>query len=227
MRENPFNPNKPFDRQSNYPKPLERWKVVDDEVPVTDLSNPGEGESFDNTRVRGYADGTKFMIWDTPGQVVELAPVPREGTRWGWCTAEASDVGIMMPDLFDVNGGDQQAVTAIETTHGTLLVLQDGKLYALRGNELVAERNLSEYFSSEHPVIGATWVIPRRDGGEPLQIRGIRSISVEIHRRLEIHNDSFEFLPAYQSRSYSSGYSAIKLKSSALRQLETDRRATR
>ncbi len=208
---------------SPYPTPQQEFNEWGEQLaPTIDLSNPGEGESFDVAKVREYANDVMYMTWDTPGQQVELAPVPRAGTREGWCTAE-SEYGVMMPDLFDVNSGDRQSAVAITTALGNLLILQDGKLYALRGSQIVAERDLREYFTAENPVIGGTWVIPRRDGGEPVQIKDIRSISIELTPRLEIFSNSIQNFPPYVSRSRSSGVPAIKMKSNGLRQHEANK----
>lgn len=229
MRENPFDPNRPFDRQSNYPKTpdeWEAWDAVNAETPMApSRANPGEGQSFDAAKYKEYADGSKFMIWDQPGQIVELAPIRKESAPGRWCLAESDD--RVMPDIFGVYGGDLRSVVAIETALGNLLILQDGKLYAHRDGQLVAERNLEEYFPVDHPVIGDTWIIPRRNGGEPLQIKDIRSIGVKLTPFLDGVTGAVENSTVFQNRSVSTGRSVIKSMSDALRRLEDDRWAAR
>jgi hypothetical protein len=138
---------------------------------------PNEGFSFDYASVESYAD-TSFMVWDQPGQTVELAPVTREGTAHGWCTVEQG-LGLTMPDIFNVNDGGKGAVVEIARDGKPSVIIQDGYLYA-EGKAKMNVVDLEEYFTAEHPIIGGDWLIGRRDGGRAILLRGITSIRVEL-----------------------------------------------
>jgi len=174
---------------------------------------PGEGDSFLSARFECYTN-TAFMVWDQPGQTVEIAPVPRRGTSYGWCTAESDFCTV--PDIFNVNGGERSSAIEISREGKPPIIIQDGHLYLLsKPNPRVV--NLEEYFTPTHPVIGGDWQLSRRDGGTPLLIPNIKAIRVELSRDNE-HLGGFQFMPMWPTRHQSTGQSAIKLRSNALRQ---------
>jgi len=78
------------------------WDWSDTEVPEMFPADPNEGLSFRQAKMTQYSDAL-MLRWDAPGQLVELAPVHREGTRIGLCTAEGE--GVTVPDIFDINRG--------------------------------------------------------------------------------------------------------------------------
>jgi hypothetical protein len=179
---------------------------------------PNEGFSFDYARVESYAD-TSFMVWDQPGQTVELAPVTREGTAHGWCTVEQG-LGLTMPDIFNVNDGGKGAVVEIARDGKPLVIIQDGYLYA-EGKAKMNVVDLEEYFTAEHPIIGGDWLIGRRDGGRAILLRGITSIRVELSQEnmVGVANDPHTWLKGWPLRHTTVSESGLKLRSDRLRKI--------
>lgn len=183
-------------------------KVTDGKLTVKErYAHSGEGASLDQAELRQYQDGL-FLRWDTPGQVVELAPIPDEDGPYDWRTAEGYYMTV--PDIFNVHDGDRESIIGMTTQTGVEVVIKDGKLYhqsRVTGKKGVFD--MDEYFTDKHPVIGEDWQMFRRDDGKPLILPGIQEIQLEATRRLEMHA-GYDDMKRQQRFSESTGNSALK-----------------
>ena len=170
-------------------------------------ANPGEGESINSAQIEVYKDAA-ILTWNIDGQTAEIAPVSRAGTNNGWCTPEGFCTTV--PDIFNVNGGDQDSPVIIKTVAGTFIAIVQGKLYAAPPRQDKRVFDMNQYFTDANPIIGRDWRIDRRDGGRPLIVKGVSQVGVMLSSRLQSVGVPLSRFP--NQKHYSTGYSGDSIR---------------